>query len=253
MATIRQIINDSYREGGLVQIGLTPDSDEFDEGLRKLQTLITSLYGNEMGSPLTSVSYGDAGLSNSFAIEQDVSDEIDSYYVPSNTRLLVNIGSASTVYLDPNPDDGARVAVIDSAENFATNNFTVNANGRRIDGATSVTLSTNGDSKQWFYRADLGEWTQVSSLTANSQSPFPSEFDDFLITLLAMRLNPRFQAQTAPETLEELRRMRRQFRARYTQDSEERVEDGLLRMPSRGNFWLDYGDLLGTRFKRGIF
>lgn len=251
MTTIRQIVVDAFREGGITQVGVTPEADEFDEGLRKVQTIVSGLYGNEMGAPLVSVNYGNSGLVNPYAKEQDLSPEIDSGYVPVNLRLMVNIDTPKTVYLDPNPQDGARLSIVDVAENFETNTFTVDANGRRIESETSVTLNTDGDNKEWFYRADLGEWTLISNLTANSQSPFPSEYDDFLITLTAMRLNPRYQAQTAPETIDALNRTRKSFRARYKQVTEMAVEEGLRRMSSN-KFWLSNTPSLSNHmFARG--
>jgi hypothetical protein len=252
VTTLRQIITDSLRESGIIQIGLVPDAEEFDEALRKLLNVIDSLFGNELGVPLEPVSYGDNGLSNPYAINEDVSDAIDSSYVPCNTRLMVNINSAKTVYLDPNPKDGSRFAVIDEGGNFATYNFTINGNGRKIEDANSVVVSTNSANKEWFFREDTGNWALVSELTANSQNPFPSEFDDFLITLLAIRLNPRYQVATAPETLEGFRRMRQQFRAKYKQVTEVGSELGLIRFSGRPTLW-DQGIVYSDRrFKRGF-
>ena len=230
MTTIRQIITDAFREGGLVQVGLTPDADEFDEGLRKLQNFITSVFGAELGENLASVTYGINGVSNRYGKYVDATSVIDGHYVPANTRLVSNLSQTKTVYLAPDPQDGARFAVVDNAGNFATYNMIVNGNGRKIESATTVTLNTNSVSKQWFYRADLGEWVLIDTLTANSQSPFPTEFDEFLVLTLAMRLNPRFQSQTAPETIEAYRRIKKLFRARYSQSKEMRSEEGLLRV-----------------------
>lgn len=251
MTTIRQIITDAYRESGLIQIGLTPEAEQLDEGLRRLQTIIRSLFGNELGVPLTSVSYGASAITNTYGREDDYSSVIDGTYVPSNVRLLVNIDGAKTLYLKPNPQDGARISIVDNSGNFGTYNVTVNGNGRKIDGGTSTVLSTNSESKEWFYRADLGEWVVVDSLTADSQSPFPSEFDDLLSIMLAFRLHPRYQAQTAPETMETLRRMKRQFSSRYSQSSEVGVEEALLRLSGTGPSFFD--DLPSSeRFNSGI-
>lgn len=232
MATIRQIITDAYREGGLIQIGTTPDADQLDEGFRKLQSIIRSLIGNELGNPVVPISYGDNGFTNSYAKEQDQTAEIDTYFVPTNTRLMANISGAKTVYLDPNPRDGARLAINDVSGNFATNNLTVNANGRKIEGDDEVVLATNGSVQEWFYREDLGEWVKVELLTLNSENPFPFQFDDFLIIMLAMRLNPRYQTTAAPETVAEFRRLKKQFQAKYRNGTEMRTEEGILRLPS---------------------
>lgn len=244
MTTIRQIVIDAFREGGLTQVGVPPEADEFDEGLRKLKSYISSLYGNELGVPLTQVTYGDAGVTRE---GEDCSSEIDSYYVPSNVSIVARLEAPKTLYLSPNPTDGARIAVIDSGGSFATNNLIIDANGRQIDGASSVVLDTDGTNKKWFYRADLASWVEISGLTANSDSPFPEEFDDFLSTALAIRLNPRYQLQTAPETLNTFNKTKNKFVSRYSQTIEVRAEEALIRLPRTS-----YGDLSGTRFNKGL-
>lgn len=217
MTTIRQIITDAYREGGLIQIGTTPEAEQLDEGVRKLQSIVTQLLGNEMGEGFETVAYGTDAASNSFAKDYDKKVYLDSYYVPSNVRLLVNTNSSQTIYLDPNPSAGARVAVVDVAGTFGTSNFTINANGRKIDGSTSLVLNTNGDNGQWFYRDDLAQWVKVTNIGPDSQSPYPPEFDELLSTTLAIRLNPRYQQQTSPETIQAMRQAKSQFRSRYRQ------------------------------------
>lgn len=212
MTTLRDIVTDAFRESGLVQVGLTPEADEFDEALRKLKTIIASLYGNEMGSPLTPISYGPGST-----VGPRSTARYDTLTVPANARLLVTADQSYSVYLNPNPADGERFAVVDASTNFGTNPFTVYGNGRNIEGVTSFGLNTDGDARQWFYRADLGNWVVITDLTASSESPFPAEFDEMLILMTAMRIHPRYQVQTAAETVADLRRAKSQFRARYSQ------------------------------------
>lgn len=232
MTTLRQLVTDAYRESGLSQIGLVLENDEFDEGLRKIKTIINSLYGNEMGVPLAPVSYGSVGLTRSTAKELDAASYINQYFVAPNTQLLCNTNEVLTLYLHPNPKDGARLAIADLAQTFGTNAVTVNANGRRIESASSVILNTNGANKKWFYRQDLGTWTLISDLTADSESPFPGEFDDFLILMTAMRINPRHKEVLAPESVAEMQRLRRAFRSRYKQVVQVLPDIALVRLPS---------------------
>lgn len=217
MTTIRQIITDAFRENGIIQIGTMPEAEKLDEGLRLLQSIIRKLLGNAAGEGFTSVGYGVASGVNPFSQKYDHKPLLDSYYIPSNVRLLVNSSSAQTVYLDPNPQPGARVSVVDVAGTFATGNFTIKGNGRKIDGVAQVVLNTNSANSQWFYRDDLAQWVKVTDLSLDSQSPFPSEFDDLLITSLNMRQNPRYQQQTSPETMMAYKETKSQFRARYRQ------------------------------------
>lgn len=232
MTTIRQLITDGLRESGVLAAGETPEADIFDEALRKVNTLYRGLLGAELGEPLKTVNYGKAGLSNTFSKNEDMSSDVNAVYFPENIRLLFNIEDEETIYLHPNPNDGARIAVIDNGGNFATYNVTLNGNGRQIESADTVALATNSLAREWFYRADLGNWMRVSDLEADTESPFPSEFDDLITTLLAFRLNPRFAAQTSEEMSVVLRRIRSLFRARYRQVAEQTSEDGLLYLTS---------------------
>lgn len=255
MTTLRDIITDAYREGGIVQIGDTPEAEELDEGLRRLKAYIHSLFGYELGDDLTPVTYGTYSGGNAYANYWDEAPLINSYFVPDNTRLEVTITAPSEVYLNPRPQDGARLAVVDVRGNFSTNNLTINANGRKIEGADTVVLNTDRATKEWFYRADLGEWKLVDTYTANSESPFPTKYDPFLSIGLAFRLNPRYKDQTAPESMEDFQRLKNMFQAQYRQKKETRTEIGLLRLSGSDNYIYDYSLYPGSTessFNRGF-
>lgn len=237
MTLISQILTDAYRDSGIIAIDDTLDSDKQTEGLRVLNRLYKSLFSHELGEPLTDINYGKIDLNNAYAKALDYSGEIDSAYVPANYRVILNIDAAKTLYLPPDPQDGARFAVKDNAGNLATYNVTVNANGRQIEDADTVVLSTNSLSRQWFYRADTGNWVRVADLAVVDQSPLPEEFDELLILILALRVNPRHGAEMSSGSIEALKRIRKQFRARYKQNTEQDSELGLYRLPSNKNYW----------------
>lgn len=232
MTTIRQLVNDAYRENGISQIGTSVTAEQLDEGVRRLSALILSMYGNEMGEPLTPFPIGNAGVMANYANQYDNAQYISSYSIPANSQLIVNGGSGYTVYLNPQPQDGERVSVLDVSQNFTTNPFTLDANGRRIGNDRTAVLDENGSARSWFYRADLGSWVEVTSLDADSDSPFPTEFDDLLSTSLAMRLFPRYQEQTKQETMMFHKRAKSQFRSRYRQTRTEYPEVSGIRLSS---------------------
>lgn len=236
MTSIRQLITDGLREAGIVEIGTSPSAEEHEEGLRQIRRLLKSLFGNELGDKLQNIGYGSSNLVNSFALAEDLSADIESAYVPANCRLIFNNDRAATLYLHPNPQDGARLGVVDSRGNLATYNIVLNGNGRKIEDGSSVILSTNDLNREWFFRADLGEWVRITDPEAEDESPLPSEFDDLLTTLLAFRLNPRYGAETSANLVETLRNIKSKFRSRYRQTTEEMVDLALIYLPSSRNY-----------------
>lgn len=237
MTTIRTLVTDGMREAGIIGKGESPDAEDATEALRRVNSMYKSLFGNELGDPLKTVNYGSSGLSNTFAKDEDFSTAIDTVYVPSNYRLVFNLGSAETLYLNPNPRDGARFGVVDNAGNLGTYNVTINGNGRNIEALGTLVLNTNSLTREWFYRADAGNWVRVSDLGLDDESPLPIEFDDLLTTLIAFRINPRYGAETDSNMVEVMKRIRRVFRSRYRQVNEKDSEPGVYRLPSTRKYW----------------
>lgn len=248
MTTIRQLITDALRESGVVAVGDSPEAEEHEEALRHMQRLLDSLFGSELGEHLQSINYGVAGLSNPSALFEDASMNIDSFHIPENVRLILNVDADKTLYLHPNPMDGARLGIIDNGGNLSSNNIVLNGNGRKIEDAASVTLSTDALAREWFYRADQGKWVRVTDVAAEDESPLPRAFDDLLTTLLAFRLNPRYGAESGASLVTTLAEMRKRFRARYRQEIEHESEIGLIYLPSNR---YAYYTLTNNRFNRG--
>jgi hypothetical protein len=205
MTLASSIITDAYRESNLIPMGNSPNANQQTEALGRLNSIILSTVGYEAGDDLDDLNiggaYDQASLTNEF--------------IPDNARLLLNLSSAATFNLDPYPFEGQRVSFVDVAGNLATYNLTLNGNGRQIEGASSLTLDTNGDSRQWMYRADLGQWVKITTLLYDDSLPFPPEFDDYFITMLAVRLSPRYGQTVTGETATALKRVRNLLRARY--------------------------------------
>lgn len=211
MTTLSSIITAAYRESNLVAIVSTPSTLEQAEALSLLNSIILSVVGNEVGQELS-----DLMIDGEFDQSEVVSD-----WCPENVRLICNLNGGRTVSLMPNPYEGQRVAVVDAKGNFSTSNLVLDANGRKIEGAATLTLTTNSTASQWLYRADTANWTKITSLLSSDQMPFPVEFDDYFITRLAMRLNPRHGRNLAPETAQALVRAEQQIAARYRRPREQ--------------------------------
>ena len=213
MTLTSAIIQSAYRESNLIAIGASPNTGQSAEALARLNVLVAGVYGNEVGDPLL-----DWPLGNEGELLQSGWSQGQWAYPIINTRLIANSDSAQELWLPPNPPAGARVALIDPSNRLAGAPVTVNGNGRTVEGAASVLLNTNGLSRAWFYRDDLGDWVLLNELTGvdPEEFPFPMEFDDYFITRLAMRLNPRYGRSLGQESLAEMGLVLNKLRARYT-------------------------------------
>lgn len=252
MTLVSQIISDSYRQSNLLAIGDSPTSAQETEALRYLNRIVKSVFGNEAGEQLQTFPLGDNGVNRPAGWPWWGNSPPADWFVPKNQRLVLNLTENTTVYLHPNPNAGSRVAVVDISNNLATYNLTINGNGRNIEGASSITLNTSGEEKEWFYREDLGDWVLYSELTLTDQFPFPVEFEDYFISLLAMRLNPAYGASMDPQSVETMRRAKTQLKSRYSQTIEARSEEGLLRTLGVGTGWTQDFDDSTALFNRGI-
>lgn len=245
MTTVSTIILDAYRESNLIAITATPTSNESAEALKLLNRYIRWLTIRQKLWPLN---YGQANVDTPDFV-CDSKPDIDNSYVPENVRLTLNLESATTLNFPPNPQDGARIAIIDASSNLATYNVTINGNGRTIEGGLTATLNTNGLSREWFFRQDTGNWARLIDLEEDGVSPFPSEFDDLLVTGTAMRINPRNGVAADPQSGQTYQQSLSAFRARYFQVRQARSDEALLRLPSDWNYWRYYTDSIG--FNRG--
>lgn len=257
MTTVTKIIDRAFRASNITGTGASPTATEQSEALELLQSFVKGVFGNEAGDDFIDMAIGSEGISRpvDFPWYDTVPDGND-WFVPQNYRLFCNLGEAVTLYLHPQPNDGARFAIRDMQNNFNTYNVTLNGNGRLIDGSTSVTLSTNGEAGEWFYNADTGNWVRYADLTLDGAFPFPEEFDDYFVMALAMRINPQYGKTLDQQALTFYSRSKRQLQARYDVTIEMPSERGLLRMSrmtaDRYRWRNDYGTINPNRaFSRG--
>lgn len=219
MTLASSIITDAYRETNLTPMAGAPSTTQVTEGLARLNNIILSSLGYEINDELRDLNYGG---------DYDQSNYV-STWVPDNTRIVFNLTVAATVTLSPQPYDGQRFAIVDASGNFATYNLTIDANGRSIEAADTVTISTNDTVKQWMYRADTGNWVVLTSLLSSEELPFPEEFDDYFILMLALRLSPRYGQSLRPESVTRLTKMASKLRSRYRRKDYDLITDpGLL-------------------------
>lgn len=225
MTVISSIITDAYREGNILPLRKAPDAYQVTEALRLFNSNIRAIYGDEAGEGLTDWPLG------TFNYESpNYGPEYTPYAIehPSiNRRLVVTNTEAKTIYLTPFPQDGARMGIADPFGRLATVPVTLDANGRTIEDNPTLLLDQDGTFAEWFYRADLGQWVRISSLTEGSECPFPNDFDNFFIIGLAMRLNPRYGREMDEQTAHVFKSERRKFVARYLQSQPLEIDDSI--------------------------
>lgn len=238
MTTVASIIQNSLRETNLIPLGVSPSQPQLSEGFGLLSTIVAGVLGNEAGENLHPVPLGQDNINSPKGYPWWANELPANVYMPFNVRIMCNLTGAGTVNLHPRPHDGARMGIVDVSANFSTNPLTINGNGRMIEGQVSQTYNTNGEIREWVYREDLGNWVTVIPLDPNGDMPWPAEFDDMFIILLAMRFNPRFGQIMHPASQQTLTAAMSKFSARYAQSTTTvPVEDALTYLTHFNRFW----------------
>lgn len=228
MTTVSDIIQRGYRESNLVGVGVQPNAAEQAEALPLLQEIILSVYGNQVGETFEPLLVGNNNINAPVGFPAWLPQE--QWWAPINTRLVCNLPGTQDINLTPVPQDGSRMAVIDASKNFSTNPLTLWGNGHSIEGGLSVTMNTDGQAKEWLFRADLDNWQLVTPLAATDDMPFPQEYDSFFSILLGSRVNPRYGKSLSIESQGALKAYREEIRARYHQVIATIADPGVLRM-----------------------
>lgn len=215
MTLISSIIADAFRESNILPLGKAPNTNQATEALRLLNALFSAIYGDEAGEGLTDWPLGNYGR-ESPGYDIAYTDQCIDH--PTINRRLIAVNTeARTVYLTLRPQDGARMGIADPFGRLATVPVTLDANGRTIESALTLVLNTNGLNREWFYRADLGDWVRLTEKADTDEMPFPADFDNFFITLLAIRLNPRYGRVMDDQSAMIYKSERKKFVARYLQ------------------------------------
>lgn len=255
MTITSQLITDAFRTSNLLALGVQPTDLQKEEALRYLSRLVKSVYGNEVGEPLISINVGRKGIERPSGYPYD-DLWMDDWFIPTNVRLVLNVEESHTLFLSPYPNDGQRFGVIDVQGNLAQYPVTLKGNGCLIEGSASIILDTNNLDAEWMFRADRATWVKYSPIALEDTFPFPEEFDEFFVMMLAMRLNPAYGATIDPQAQTFLSRARSQLRSRYTQTNDTSAPLPLIRLSKTAadrdlwTNWTTYQDH-STMFNRG--
>lgn len=227
MTLISSLILDAYRESNIIALSAVPSDPQNTEALRLYNALISGIYGTDVGENLADWPLGDYGVDPNNYCPPIAQTLRIIQNPPINSRLIAINQVAITIDLTRKPQDGARYAILDPYGRLATYPVTLLGNGRTISGLTGVVLNTNGLSREWLYRADLGDWVQLTQKLLTDDNPFPAEFDNLWIVLLAMRLNPRYGRALTDMSQTILAGQRRNFIARYINSQPLQVDDSV--------------------------
>jgi len=217
---VSEIVVQAFREGNFVAVGETTTQEELAEAVPRLNNFISSLFGIELGEGYRdwyapSAHVPEAPLRHPLTPLTDGMSALPWSYPVANVRLLTSITAPTAIFFPGHPNDGARMALVDVG---STAPITLSGNGRRIEGAVTLTGPAETLSgRKWLYRADLGNWLRLTKLQASDPVPLPEEFDDLLVCGLAMRLAPRFGVQIDPMIAERFGDMLSRLKKRYKQ------------------------------------
>lgn len=217
MTLISSIIQQALRETNLIALGASPTAAETAESLIKLQSLVSSALGNEVGENLAPWPLGNYGRTTES--QMWISEQMLRFPMINSALVAVN-EAAFTAYLPVNPSDGARVQILDPYARLATYPVTLDGNGRTVETAATQLLDDSAmTGRTWLYRADRGDWVRVTDLEEDGDMPFPREFDDYFVISLAMRINPAYSVKLDEQSLARLKQQQRQLTARYVQSA----------------------------------
>lgn len=264
MTTASEIITRAYRDPNIIAVGKTPTTAEVTEALPLLKTILKNAFGRTVGEfaedwPVGTFYTAPDGAQYPFSPMDVKPTQTTWKYPPQNSRVIVRLTAASTIYFEPYPDDGAQMIIVDNGNDWSTAPLTIDFNGRAgMDSATATspvtttTISTAPTSPiHWVYRADLGRWEWVPDIdvsgTGTETMPLPEEFDDWFSIRLAARLAPRYSKQLDPLLLAVVADLEQQIETRYRQTARVNVyrrgEDQRT-IQSIGGGYYDEGNLL---------
>lgn len=238
------LIADGFREQNFTAQGGTLTDAEQTEGLSILQGLVDSFFGGVVGirpEPWWLPFPNHTAPKNIRwpAKEPNVYDGREVNYPPPNHRVMLRTTTPTTLYLQSMPADGAMMEFVDAG---FTADVTLDGNGmffettgadRTVTLTSTIGASTRVPTKRYVFRADTASWNLMSDLVLAGEMPFPSIFDDYWRTALAIRLAPRF-GKTKPETVARYGEMVVYIRNYYAQMREVLIGDVGLTMQNYG-------------------
>jgi hypothetical protein len=230
MATAQETINLALRKLRILPPGRGASTFQSNNALADLNALFLSMLeftsSHQVQNVRTNQSYWMSSLSPAVRIQST-----------HGTAVTMTLPEGSTA----NPvQDGSIFEVIDVSNNAATYNITIDRNGWLINGAASnVVISTNGGSKTYFFRAELGDWKPIADIGLTDELPFPEQFHFGLGLLLAQSLQGEYGQRLGGADLAAANRCKKKIRSRYAKPMILRPEAATAYVGGAlpGNWW----------------
>lgn len=200
---VSDILKQASRAIGVMDAGAELVPSQAAAALTALNGLQRSMFGMEVGPRLDAVSLTAATT---------------GVY---GAQYQCKLAGAVTLTLPDNPQDGWRVGVVDVGANFGTYNLTINPNNRRIATAIGTyatanqALSTNGQSKAWFFRSDVGAWIEEADWALTDTPYFPDAYHTALADILALVLISQYDPNPPAHLVSNAQRGRDIIMERY--------------------------------------
>jgi hypothetical protein len=226
MTAVGNIVEDAFRELTTLNEFQNPTPTQAQQALERLQSLISAVYGYDIGEKLEDWPVGREGQHT-----RSGWSEVQWKWPIANSRLVLAHTTIQTLYLPPAPENGARLQVVDLRGALANYPVTLDGNGRFIGGQPLLLLDTPGLNAKWMYDDDTANWTQIEGLAFDGEMPFPPEFDDYFIIKLAARLAPRYGRSMNDLSLARLADAQQQLEARYRQTRNMAAPLAVRRLP----------------------
>lgn len=240
-----ECIFQAMRESNLISINATPTDNQNSEGLDRLNAVLASVPGYEVGEKLAQWLIGLMGIDGPLYIQNILGWQAPLWKYPLvNSRLVLNQAIAETIYFPLAISDGARMASIRVNGDCVTFPVTLSGNGYTIEGQDHIVLNLNDETvnREWMFRADLGDWVKLSPIDLSDPLPFPAFADDYFVIRLAMRLNPRYGRTLDPQSANALARGENQLQAFYSQRITTPADPATLALSTQVyNTWMGTG------------
>ena len=206
---VRDVIKRAARLNGSIATGDDPSSDELSDAMLSLNIMKRALFGTVIG---TRLSPQDATGLNAIQAENG-----GEYQIPS---------AGFTLTAPKNPRSGSRFAVVDANLTFATYNCTVARNGRLLEStAANIVLSTNGDNRRWWFRADTGSWIREADyVTADDTIEFPEALIAYMPNMLAVAIAAEYGADLRQDIIAGAAEGRQAFARQYARRGRNQVD-----------------------------